>query len=136
MRAVITGLTGAAAMALMVAACSPSPKEAPPDRMDYVNLCSECHGPGGKGDGQAAPGMVPPPADLTLISARNGGSFPKGQVALHIYGHTTGRSAGPMPQFGDLFAGERVLYETGDNQLTPTPARLAALTDYLEGLQD
>jgi mono/diheme cytochrome c family protein len=140
MRAVISGLTGAAAMALMVAACAPSPQEKPLEagspRLDYVNLCSECHGPGGKGDGQAAPGMVPPPADLTTISARNGGTFLNAQVAGHIYGHTMGRSDSPMPQFGELFGGETVLYETGDGQVTPTPARLAALTDYLEGLQE
>ena len=80
--------------------------------------------------------MVPPPADLTTISARNGGTFPKAQVAGHIYGHTMGRSDSPMPQFGELFGGETVLYETGDGQVTPTPARLAALTDYLEGLQE
>ncbi|WP_299905362.1 cytochrome c [uncultured Paracoccus sp.] len=143
MRAVISGLAGAAAMALMAGACAPEPRDLdaamdPEEgaRMDFVNLCSDCHGPGGKGDGRAAPGMVPPPSDLTTISARNGGVFPKAQVAGHIYGHTMGRSDSPMPQFGDLFAGPEIMYETGKDQVTPTPARLAALTDYLAENQE
>lgn len=31
----------------------------------YTAYCASCHGPGGRGDGPAAAGLQPPPADLT-----------------------------------------------------------------------
>lgn len=36
----------------------------------YRRACAACHGAGGAGDGRAAPGMEPPPADLTSDARR------------------------------------------------------------------
>jgi copper transport protein len=36
----------------------------------YMQNCAFCHGPGGRGDGRAAPGLLPPPEDLTSVGAR------------------------------------------------------------------
>ncbi|MFZ5479526.1 MAG: c-type cytochrome [Myxococcota bacterium] len=45
----------------------PGLEEASPERgaETFGRLCSPCHGPKGKGDGPAGPGLQPPPADLT-----------------------------------------------------------------------
>ncbi len=36
-----------------------------PAAADYTSHCAVCHGPAGRGDGPAAKGLTPPPADLT-----------------------------------------------------------------------
>ena len=43
--------------------------------------CSPCHGLDGKGHGPAASGLKTVPADLTMITARNGGTFPRAFIA-------------------------------------------------------
>jgi len=51
-----------------------SPKQAPDLRAapaDYATHCAVCHGAAGRGDGPAAKGLTPPPADLT-DAARQG----------------------------------------------------------------
>ncbi len=39
-------------------------------RRIYLQNCAFCHGPGGQGNGRAAPGLIPPPEDLTSVGAR------------------------------------------------------------------
>jgi mono/diheme cytochrome c family protein len=41
----------------------------------YGNYCAACHGLRATGDGPAAKALTKAPADLTRISARNGGEF-------------------------------------------------------------
>jgi mono/diheme cytochrome c family protein len=67
--------------------------------------CTVCHGPAGKGDGPAAKALAKPPADLTLISARNGGRFPAEAVKQTIVGENTPLAHGTrdMPMWGPLF---------------------------------
>lgn len=36
----------------------------------YMEHCAACHGPAGRGDGPASAGLLPPPADLTGVHAR------------------------------------------------------------------
>lgn len=129
-------LAGAVGLALVgvISACAPEMAE-PTGRNDFMALCVDCHGPAGKGDGPLAEGLEPHPADITKVAARNGGVFPRRQVMSHIDGFTMGRSESPMPQFGELLEGKTVLYDSGDGIATPTPARLVALMEYVEGLQ-
>lgn len=134
MRAAIWAGLGGAAMAGMIAACAPETKLTT-GRSDFRALCTDCHGDAGNGDGPLAEGMTPKPADVTTIAAQNGGVFPKARVMSHIYGFTPGRSESPMPAFGDFLEGKTVLYDSGDGIETPTPARLVALMEYVEGLQ-
>lgn len=100
----------------------------------YVANCVACHGAGGKGDGPAADGLATRPADLTGISARNGGVFPMAPVMTTINGYFRADDA-VMPHFGDLLAGNTVLFDTGDGIPTPTPEGLVALAEYLRGIQ-
>lgn len=126
---------GGAAVLGLIAACAPD-AQVTTGRMDFQQLCVDCHGPSGKGDGVMADGLEPRPADITRIAAENGGVFPKARVMSHIYGFTPGRSESPMPAFGDLLEGKTVMYDSGDGIPTPTPWRLVALMEYVEGLQE
>lgn len=100
----------------------------------YDENCAICHGPGGQGDGPAAGGLTPPPADLTRLAARNGGVFPLTRTMSYIDGYKLPERA--MPQFGDLLQdAPSTLVETDDGVLTPTPVPLIALANYLESLQ-
>jgi mono/diheme cytochrome c family protein len=108
---------------------------------DYATFCSACHGPGGKGDGDAAATLDRKPADLTGLSARNGGVFPGTRVMAKIWGYTGVRpghrdEGSPMPQFGPLLQGDLVPYDGGDGIATPTPVRLVQIAEYLKTLQE
>ncbi len=52
----------------------------------FQSYCAACHGKTAKGDGPAAAALKKAPADLTKISARNGGKFPEVQVKRYIEG--------------------------------------------------
>jgi len=55
----------------------PMPKVSPGDpQAMFSGYCAACHGLDGKGTGPAAAALKKAPADLTKISARNGGTFP------------------------------------------------------------
>jgi mono/diheme cytochrome c family protein len=108
---------------------------------DYADFCSACHGASGKGDGDGAAALDRKPADLTRLSARNGGAFPGTRVMAKIWGYTgvaPGRqdAGSPMPEFGPLLQGALVPYDGGDGIETPTPVRLVQIAEYLKTLQD
>lgn len=94
----------------------------------FTNYCAACHGPTGLGNGPAAPALAKAPADLTKISARNGGMFPEVRVKRYIEGldEVAAHGSRDMPMWGDLF---RSL-----NRDT-AQIRIQALADYLKRLQ-
>lgn len=104
---------------------------------DFAAYCAGCHGAGGKGDGEMAAGLAKRPADLTVLSSKNGGVFPATRVMAQIWGYTGGKDGGRvMPQFAALLDGELVPYDGGDGIASPTPVRLVQLAEYVEGLQE
>ncbi|MFN3662330.1 c-type cytochrome [Yoonia sp.] len=118
---------------LALAACV---DEEPMDgRSAFLENCASCHGADGTGDGPMARGLGVSPPDLTQISARNGGTFPRDRVMSTIDGYQAGgHLSGAMPEFGAGDMGDTVIVET--NGLgTPVPMMLLALTDYVESLQ-
>lgn len=123
-----------AASAALLVACAPEMR-ASTAAQDYATHCASCHGASGRGDGPAAAGLTPRPADLTTISARHGGTFLRLQVLGWISGYTMGRSESHMPVYGRLLDGERIMYDAGDGNPAPTPARIVGLVEYLERLQ-
>ena len=103
---------------------------------DFADYCSACHGVGGKGDGEMALNLTRRPADLTGLSARNGGTFPTTQVMAKIWGYTGGKGgAAVMPNFGPLLESDLVPYDGGDGIMTPTPLRLVQIAEHLKTLQ-
>lgn len=129
------GIVTLALLGLTLSACAPERQVS--GRALYEDFCLSCHGASGRGDGPAAAGLDHPPADLTRIAARNGGTFPTTRVMSVIDGYTRrGDRASVMPELGvALQEGPVVLYDAGDGVATPTPANLVALANYLQRLQ-
>ena len=69
--------------------------------------CASCHGSTGKGDGPVASSLKTSPANLTLLTRRNGGTFPRQLVVSLVTGAEPGLTAahGPseMPVWGPVF---------------------------------
>lgn len=122
------------AVLALISACSledtmPAPAEG---ERYFAQNCTACHGPSGAGGDTIGLRSAP---DLTGISTRAGGNFPRAQVLSQIDGYSRGKSpAHVMPEFGSLLEGELVPVEV-DGVLTPTPRPLAALLAYLEAIQ-
>lgn len=69
--------------------------------------CASCHGTDAKGGGPMAASLKVAPADLTRISARNGGVFPRMRVERIISGEeqpTHGHGSSEMPVWGPIFS--------------------------------
>ncbi|EPX85415.1 c-type cytochrome [Salipiger mucosus] len=128
---------GWATAALALAGCQTDEMpEAGDGRALYMQYCAACHGADATGNGELARAMDKPPANLTLISVRNGDSFPRARVLSTIDGYARSDLDGPaMPEFGELLEGDLVPLDTGDGTLTPTPRKLVALLEYLESIQ-
>ena len=96
----------------------------------FDTYCTPCHGKEGKGDGPAAPALKTKPADLTGLSARNGGTFPNDKVRRFIEGReaVAGHGTREMPIWGGLFAGL-------DRDSDMARIRIANLADYLKTIQ-
>jgi mono/diheme cytochrome c family protein len=90
--------------------------------------CSPCHGQTGRGDGPAGPALKKAPADLTTLTARNGGKFPEVRVKRYIEGldEVPAHGSRDMPVWGPLF---REL--SRDTALI----RVEALSNHLKTLQ-
>jgi mono/diheme cytochrome c family protein len=52
----------------------------------FLDKCAVCHGESATGDGALAADLNPKPADLTRISERNEGSFPRKKIFAKIWG--------------------------------------------------
>jgi mono/diheme cytochrome c family protein len=79
--AAIIGLAGGAELAL----AAETAKEPSQSTIDYggrafMRYCALCHGLDGRGGGPLAESLQKTPPDLTLLSERNGGYFPKERV--------------------------------------------------------
>lgn len=74
----------------------------------YLAYCASCHGKLGKGDGPVASALKGPLADLTTISKRNRGKFPREEMEKIILGEQkSARSAHgseEMPVWGPVFS--------------------------------
>lgn len=72
----------------------------------FAENCAVCHGATAAGDGPAAPGLDPKPADLRRIAARRGGIFPEIEILSVIDGRDPIAAHGSreMPIWGKRFA--------------------------------
>lgn len=100
--------------------------------------CAVCHGSDGRGGGEFASALTVKPSNLTLLSANNDGVFPYLEVFRVVDGRTTIQAHGTsvMPIWGDYF--EREIGETAGpyGKELLVRARIVALVDYVESLQD
>jgi mono/diheme cytochrome c family protein len=100
----------------------------------FVRYCSACHGMGGRGDGAAAPALRMPPADLTRIAQRRGGSFPVAEIAALIDGRTIVPAHGSreMPIWGERFGEMGGGGSIGEEVVR---GNLLVLMEYLQSIQ-
>jgi len=97
----------------------------------FGTYCAVCHGIDGKGTGPAATALKKPPADLTMLSKKNGGKFPNLRVTNFIKGDpsaTEAHGSRDMPMWGNVFKS----VSSGD---AVVDLRVKALEDYIAGLQ-
>ena len=104
---------------------------------EYELSCMNCHGVDGRGDGPDAQYLETKPADLTQITKANGGIFPADRVWMIIDGRAIVATHGAreMPVWGDRYRRPIPDEETLDTE-REARARIDALVDYVESLQD
>jgi mono/diheme cytochrome c family protein len=113
----------------------PRPLPLVPESMRGADLfrlyCATCHGRDGHGHGPVASSLKTPPSDLTHISMRNSGLFPRARVDAIITGSETVAAHGSedMPVWGPIFRGL-------DTSEARVKVRLANLVSYLESIQE
>ena len=100
-------------------------------RDSFNFYCATCHGLDGRGAGPVAASLKRQPADLTVLTRRHGGTFPRSDVISFVNG--TGRPVpahGPsdMPVWGPIL---RAL-EGSDSRVK---VRIENIVSYIESLQ-
>ena len=136
MRSTLSAITLLAAFAIVGAAYQNiqkvQPKRVSPidGKAMFTEYCAACHGTDGKGNGPAATALKKAPADLTLLSAHNGGKFPDVRVSRYIQGDDAVLAHGSrdMPVWGDVFK------SMNRDPLTAVQ-RVSNLTDYVKSIQ-
>jgi mono/diheme cytochrome c family protein len=115
----------------------PASEESPTSgKQDFINHCAPCHGKDGKGHGpelDVLPDIHPP--DLTKVSMKNGGVFPRQKVADMVDGRKVipSHKRFDMPFWGVNFQQEGK--EFSPESEARAKARIDALVDYVESLQ-
>jgi len=76
----------------------------------YAQRCAVCHGPDGRGNGPAAPTLMPQPRDFTLADFRYKSTAPGSPPsdADLIFTVTNGLKASAMPGFKDILTGAEI----------------------------
>jgi len=109
---------------------------------EYMNKCAVCHGASGKGDGGAVDLLKVAPADLTVLSKKNGGVFPVDRVYQVIDGRQAvqGHGSRDMPIWGSIYKKETAeagayFFEMPYTMDMYVRVRILALIDYLSRIQ-
>lgn len=103
----------------------------------FSDHCAVCHGGGLRGDGPMAAILTVTPPDLTRISERYGGAFPRSGIARRIDGRDPILShGGDMPIFGAVFTERSVAVQDVDGQSILISPEAFALLQYLEAAQE
>ena len=103
----------------------------------YDSYCIQCHGADATGTGPMAAILNVGIPDLTQLSARNDGVFPRDQVAMQIDGRARLLAhGGEMPVFGPMLDSARLIpmqLPSGQTLMVSQP--MAELMAYLEVIQ-
>ncbi len=105
---------------------------------EFQRSCAVCHGEGGRGDGSMAAILKVPPADLTVLSKNNGGTFPLRGAFETIDGRNNVRGHGDreMPIWGNTYKFEADSRFGPDFGEWEAVARMLALVFYLQTIQE
>jgi mono/diheme cytochrome c family protein len=105
---------------------------------DFITYCAACHGVGGRGDGTVAEYLTINAADLTQLTKKNGGLFPRERITNVIDGRAQVKVHGPrdMPVWGDWFKFEAGSSKAGKGvSEVIVKERIDALVNYIESIQ-
>jgi len=107
----------------------------PAGKDDYLADCARCHAVDGKGnvpEMSAVPGYIS--VDLTQLSKKNDGQFPRQEVYDAIDGHKRfpAHFIGDMPTWGLKYRQARL----GPGSEEEVERKISALVDYVESLQE
>lgn len=104
--------------------------------IEYQNYCAVCHGVDGKSQGPMGRFLTLRPADLTLLSKKNSGTFPFWQTYRAIDGREEIRGHGTreMPLWGDRFRSQAGGSDSGSR--AQAAGRLLGLVFYLQHIQE
>jgi len=100
-------------------------------RTTFARYCTSCHGREAGGDGPLASDLRIPVADLTLLAANNGGTYPEERVTqiLARGGTVRGHGTDDMPAWGPAFS------RTGGTETTTVDEAFRNLNQYLRSMQ-
>lgn len=97
----------------------------------FLTHCASCHGRDARGNGIITGELRHAPPDLTRFTTRNGGVFPRERVYQIIDGRGIGAHGDrDMPIWGNAFR-----QSAGDSSPEAVAARVRAIADYLEAIQ-
>lgn len=100
----------------------------------FAKECSVCHGAAGDGAGTASLGLGMTPPDLTGLTTRNDGAFPRAFVQRFVLGKIEKEDPdAAMPEFGTVGLEHAALKGTPAGEVTSQD--MIALLDYLETIQ-
>ena len=102
----------------------------------FDNICAVCHGSNGKGDGPAAPALIKPVPDLTVLSTNNDGEYPLKYVEKAISGNSRIIAHGTidMPVWEDELLALRPDWKSSQRR-SFTEKRIRNLAEHIEGMQ-
>lgn len=102
----------------------------------FYTYCSSCHGEDASGGGPMSEILNNEPPDLTVLSAKNDGVFPRVRVAYRIDGRApVAGHGGPMPIFGDIFGNQMVALQAESGQPILAGRGIADVMAWLETVQ-
>jgi mono/diheme cytochrome c family protein len=135
-------MTGVAAALILAGgpvalANSTAPIPADLGRGDFMTYCSACHGVSGIGDGTVAEFLTLTAANLTQMSLKNGGIFPR-QRAIEVIdcrAQVSVHGARDMPVWGNWFKFEADTGGADAKTEKVVRERIDALVTYLESIQ-
>ena len=103
----------------------------------FTDHCAACHGTRAEGDGPMASVLSIRPANLTELSAGNGGVFPTDRVIRRIDGTTEVLAhGGPMPLFGLILEGPSDAILTPDGSEIIAPEAIVDIAAWLQSIQE
>ena len=111
-------------------------QDADAGRALFERHCATCHGLDARGAGPMAPVLLIEPNDLTQLSNKANGIFPRSGLIAKIDGRDPLLSHGsPMPIFGGFFEGRSVAMRGEDGILIMTSQPIVDLVIFLETVQ-
>jgi mono/diheme cytochrome c family protein len=108
-------------------------------KADFMTYCAACHGVTGRGDGTVAEFLTIEAADLTKLTKKNNGMFPRERAIKVIDGReqVMVHGARDMPVWGDWFKFEANASKAGKGAGEAIiRKRINALVDYVQSIQE